>query len=175
MSQDIVSDALNQIMNAKKVEKREIEIKQISKVLINLFEMMKEKGHLDFSIGGDEKKPVAVIKLLKINECRAIKPRYNVGVGDIDKYLRRFLPTRNFGTLVVSTSNGLMSHEDAYENKSSEQSNKTIDETTRRRKSKERIERELRAWGSEKMGCSKCGSTKNPPNARFCADCGAKL
>lgn len=58
---------------------------------------------------------------------------------------------------------------DSYQNKS------TTDETARRRKSKERIERELRAWGPGKRGCPKCGSTKNPPNARFCADCGAKL
>lgn len=63
---------------------------------------------------------------------------------------------------------------DSYE-KGSAQPNKTTDETARRRKSKERIERELRAWGSEKQGCPKCGSNKNPPNARFCADCGAKL
>jgi flagellar biosynthesis component FlhA len=63
---------------------------------------------------------------------------------------------------------------DSYKS-SSAQSNKTTDQTTRRRKSKERIARELREWRSEKPGCPKCGSSKNPPNARFCADCGAKL
>jgi hypothetical protein len=63
---------------------------------------------------------------------------------------------------------------DSYQS-SSAQSNKITDETARRRKSKDRIERELRAWGTEKKGCPKCGSNKNPPNARFCADCGAKL
>jgi ribosomal protein S8 len=114
MSQDIVADALNQIMNAKKREKKEVEINRISKVLINLLEMMKERGHIDFE-KIDER--TILIKILKINECRAIKPRYYVGRHDIDKYLRRFLPSRNFGTLVVSTSKGLMDHDDAFANK----------------------------------------------------------
>jgi len=111
MSQDIVADGLNQIMNAKRVEKTELLIKRRSKVLINLFEMMKSKGHIDFEINEEDKS--VKVKLIKLNECRAIKPRYMVGVWGIEKYLRRFLPSRNFGTLVVSTSKGLKSHEDA--------------------------------------------------------------
>ena len=111
MSQDIVADGLNQIMNAKRVEKTELLIKIQSKVLINLFEMMKSKGHIDFEINEEDKS--VKVKLIKLNECRAIKPRYMVGVREIEKYLRRFLPSRNFGTLVVSTSKGLKSHEDA--------------------------------------------------------------
>ncbi len=82
---------------------------------------------------------------------------------------------RKTGTSREYTGSEKKPIKDSYENKSSAQPNKTTDETARRRKSKERIERELRAWGSEKKSCPKCGSTKNPPNARFCADCGAKL
>ena len=44
MSQDIVSDGLNEIMNAKRVGKRELAIRKYSKVLLGLFEMMKEKA-----------------------------------------------------------------------------------------------------------------------------------
>ncbi len=111
MSQDIVADGLNQIMNAKRVEKREIVINKYSKVLINLFEMMKSKGHIDFEVNEEEKS--VRVKFVKLNECRAIKPRYTVGVDGIEKYLRRFLPSRNFGTLVISTSKGLKSHIEA--------------------------------------------------------------
>lgn len=41
----------------------------------------------------------------------------------------------------------------------------------------DRAERELRAWDSQNKvkPCPSCGSTSNPPNARFCADCGSKL
>ena len=114
MSQDIVSDGLNQIMNAKRIEKRELTIKRYSKVIIGLFEMMKEKGHIDYEV--DEEAKIVSVKIIKLNECRAIKPRYYVGVDGIDKYLRRFLPSRNFGSLIVSTNKGLMNHKDAVKN-----------------------------------------------------------
>lgn len=111
MSQDIVADGLNQIMNVKRIQKQELVIKRYSKVLLSLFEMMKNKGHIDYEVNEEEK--TVKVKLIKVNECRAIKPRYFVGVNDIDKYLRRFLPSRNFGTLVISTNKGMMSHSDA--------------------------------------------------------------
>ena len=115
MAQDIVADALNQIMNLKAVGKEEVRIKRSSKLLTSLLEMMKKKGHIDFTIEGDEKKPEIVVKIIKLNICRAIKPRYFVGVGDIEKYLRRFLPSRKFGVLVVSTNKGLKTHAEAEE------------------------------------------------------------
>ena len=34
---------------------------------------------------------------------------------EIDKYVRRFLPSRDFGFIIVSTSKGLMTHEEAIE------------------------------------------------------------
>jgi small subunit ribosomal protein S8 len=111
MSQDIVADGLNQIMNAKRVEKRELVIRKYSKVLLGLFEMMKNDGHIDYEV--NEEKKVVRVSIVKLNECRAVKPRYYVGVSDIDKYLRRFLPSRNFGTLVISTNKGMISHKEA--------------------------------------------------------------
>ena len=115
MSQDIVSDGLNQIMNAKRIEKRELTIKRYSKVLLGLFDMMKASGNIDYKVN-EEAKTVSV-KIIKLNECRAVKPRYYVGVGDVDKYLRRFLPSRNFGKLIISTNQGLVDHKYAMENK----------------------------------------------------------
>ncbi len=114
MSQDIVSDGLNQIMNAKRIGKRELTIKLYSKVLLNLLEMMKSKGHIEYEVNKEEK--TVSISIIKLNECRAVKPRYYAGVADIDKYLRRFLPSRNFGTLVISTNKGLLDHKDSVKN-----------------------------------------------------------
>ena len=114
MSQDIVADGLNQIMNAKRIGKRELTIKRYSKVLLGLFDMMKAKGHIEYEVNEEEK--TVTVKIIKVNECRAVKPRYYVGVADIDKYLRRFLPSRNFGTLVMSTNKGLLDHKDSVKN-----------------------------------------------------------
>ncbi len=115
MAQDKVADALNQIMNTKAVGKEEVRIKRSSKVLVSLLEMMKKAGHIDFSVEGSEKKPEVVVKIIKLNVCRAIKPRYYVSVDNIEKYLRRFLVSRKFGILVVSTNKGLKTHAEAEE------------------------------------------------------------
>jgi small subunit ribosomal protein S8 len=105
---------LNTIMNNKSLEKKEVMIKKVSKLLVRILEMMKKDGHVDFEIIGDKKK-IAIVKINKLNESRAIKPRYSVEVSEINKYERRFLPSRNFGKLIISTSKGLMSQKEAYE------------------------------------------------------------
>ena len=56
------------------------------------------------------------IKLLKrINECGTIKPRFSVEHTDFVKWEKQFLPARDFGTLVVSTPGGVMTHREAKE------------------------------------------------------------
>ena len=114
MSQDIVSDGLNEIMNAGRVEKKSLVIRRYSKVLLNLFEMMKLKGHINYEV--DEENKTVRVDIIKLNKCKAVKPRYFVDVNTIDKYLRRFLPSRNFGSLVISTNMGLLTHKDAIKN-----------------------------------------------------------
>ena len=115
MSQDIVADGLNQIMNAKRIGHRELTIKRYSKVLLNLFELMKSKGHIEYEVNEEEK--TVSVSIIKLNESRAVKPRYYAGVADIDKYLRRFIPSRNFGSLIISTNKGLVDHKYAMEHK----------------------------------------------------------
>ncbi len=118
MKNDIISDALNTLMNAKRIEKTEVRINKISKFLVNIFEMMKEQKYIEFEVKDeDESKPYIIVKILRLNMCRAIKPRYSVTVDRVDKYLRRYLPSRNFGTVIVSTNKGLMTHEEAAKNK----------------------------------------------------------
>jgi len=75
--------------------------------------MMQANKYIEFS----HEDKIIKIKILNLSECRSIKPRFNVQVADIDKYLRRFLPSRNFGKLIVSTSKGLMDQDEAYEKK----------------------------------------------------------
>jgi len=52
-----------------------------------------------------------------------------------------------------------------------------VEEPKPRYKNVNRAENELKAWGPGSSGkkCSSCGSTSNPSNAKFCADCGKKL
>lgn len=112
MSQDIVVDALNQIMNMKKAKKTDVRIKKYSNFLLQILDLIKKLGYLDYKFEGKELK----IEIKdKFNECRAIKPRYNVPIDRIERYVRRFLPARGFGFIIISTNKGLMTHDEALE------------------------------------------------------------
>ena len=113
MSEDIVSDTLNMIMNCKKIGKDYLEIKRSSKFLLEVLEVAKKEGYLDYNL--DEKSKKLKIKIIKLNECRAIKPRFDVSVEEIEKYMRRFLPARDFGIIIISSNKGLITQREAYE------------------------------------------------------------
>jgi len=109
MSQDIIADTLNEIMNAKRARKQEIIVKRHSKLLLNVLEVAKKHGYIEeFKVKDKELE----IKF-KLNECKAIKPRFDISCSDIEKYTRRYLPARDFGILIITTSKGLLTHEEA--------------------------------------------------------------
>lgn len=114
MSQDTVADALNMIKNAKKAKKEIVKIKTISNLLIEVLKIMKQKEAIKkYKI--DPKEKSAEITIGDIVECKAIKPRFTVEKEEIDKYIRRYLPARGIGELIISTDKGLMTHEEAIE------------------------------------------------------------
>ena len=113
MSQDVVSDILNQVMNARRAKREIVVTHRYSKLLISILEIMKSYDYIDYEIEDKTLK----ITLKEISECRAIKPRYSVNKKTLDKYIRRFLPARNFGYVIVSTSKGLKTHHEAQEDK----------------------------------------------------------
>lgn len=109
MSQDIVADGLNQIMNAKKARKTNVIINKHSKLLKYILNLAKENGLIDYEIQNTK----LIVELKDLNYIMAIKPRYTVPVKKIDYYVRRYLPAKNFGFVVVSTNQGLMDHKKA--------------------------------------------------------------
>lgn len=114
MSQDVVADALNQIMNSKRARKKELVLKRHSKLLLSVLAIAKLNGYVkNYKAEGNELK----IELGKVNGCRAIKPRTPVQVDEIEKYIKRYLPAKNIGIIILSTSKGLMTHNRAIENK----------------------------------------------------------
>jgi ribosomal protein S8 len=115
MSQDIVSDTLNQIMNAKKSGKHSVTVKRHSKFLISVLAIGKLKGYIqNYTVTG---KSLEIELGSKLNACKAIKPRYMVKADQIMKYARRYLPSRDMGIVVISSSAGLMTHHTALEQK----------------------------------------------------------
>ncbi|MBI2124808.1 30S ribosomal protein S8 [Candidatus Pacearchaeota archaeon] len=75
---------------------------------------MKSHGHIE-SYALNEKEKKLEIKIGSLNECCSIKPRFYANVGRMNKYIRRYLPAKDFGIVIVSTSKGLMTHAEAAE------------------------------------------------------------
>jgi len=100
-------------MNAKRARKAEMVSYRSSKLLLQVLEMMKQYGYLDYELTDGKLK----VSIKELNHCIAVKPRYAVNMKNLEKYVRRFLPARNFGYVIISTSKGLMTHQEAKENK----------------------------------------------------------
>jgi len=112
MSQDIIADALNQMINSKRAGKKELEIKQHSKLLLSILAIAKLRGYVrNYKV----ENKVLKIELGKLNGCKAVKPRFMVTVSEIEKYVKRYLPSKNIGVIILSTSQGLMTHQTAEE------------------------------------------------------------
>src|SRR3990167_9623768 len=100
MSQDIISDTLNELMNAKRARKSSVVVDRHSKFLMNIMEIAKKLGYIEnYSV--DERK--LKINIGKLNDCNSIKPRFNVTKDKINKYMRRYLPSRDMGIIIIST------------------------------------------------------------------------
>lgn len=114
MSQDIISDTLNQIMNAKRARKEEVVVARYSNLLLELLKLVKKHGYIEsYKTEGRD----LHIKFGNLNECKSIKPRFDVRVDEVEEKVRRFLPAKGFGILIISTSKGLKTHEEVEEEK----------------------------------------------------------
>jgi len=114
MSQDIIADALNMIRNAKNARKDSVKVNKISNLLIEILKIMKQKNAIKkYKINSKDKS--LDISIGDLVDCKAIKPRFSVDKTQIEKYRRRYLPARNLGIVIVSTNQGLMTHEEAQE------------------------------------------------------------
>ncbi len=113
---DPLADALSMIKNAEHAGKKECSVKA-SKLIGNTLKIMKECGYIEeYEFIDDGKSGVFRVKLRgKINNCNAIKPRFPVKRDEFEKWEKRFLPARDFGYLIVTTSRGLMTHHEAKE------------------------------------------------------------
>jgi small subunit ribosomal protein S8 len=114
MRHDTLADALSSIKNAERVGKKEC-ITPASNLVKEVLRVMQEHGYIGvFEFIDDGRSGKFNVKLKgAINDVNVIKPRYAVKVGGFEKYEKRFLPAKGFGILIVSTSKGVMTHEQA--------------------------------------------------------------
>ena len=68
----------------------------------------------EFEEVDDHRNGKVVIQLNgRLNKTGVISPRYNVALVDLEKWVVKLLPSRQFGYIVLTTSSGIMDHEEA--------------------------------------------------------------
>jgi len=110
-----IADAMTAIKNAGDVGRSECIVEPASKLLGAMLRIMQEHNYIGgFEYIDDGRGGQFRVQLIgSINKCGAISPRYSVKVNDMESWEERYLPAKNFGILIISTSKGMMSHENA--------------------------------------------------------------
>lgn len=113
-----LADALSIIKNAERIGKPGCTINPASKLIGNVLKVMKDKGYIgEFEFIDDGKSGQFKVQLKgKINKCGVIRPRHSVKNTEFEAWEKRFLPARGFGSIIVTTPDGVMTHSEAMEN-----------------------------------------------------------
>ena len=112
-----LANMMSKILNAEQVGKLECEISPISKKSQRVLQILKELGYIkDFKLVNTQQGGFFSIQLAgKINKCGVISPNFNVEKDGYETYEKRFLPAKGFGFLLVTTTEGVMTHKEAKE------------------------------------------------------------
>ena len=114
---DPLANVLSHILNYEKKGKQEIITLDNSTLIKGVLQIMQDNGYL----GGYEEIEDSKGNLLKlnligaVNKCGVIKPRFQINKDNYEKYEKRYLPSKDFGFIIVSTNQGLMKHTEAKE------------------------------------------------------------
>jgi small subunit ribosomal protein S8 len=116
---DSLAQALSHLNNAEGVAKQEIVVNPTSKLLSNVLAILKDHmfvgNYEEIAVSGG--KAMKINLLGNINKCGVIKPRFSYEYIESEKIEQKYLPAKGFGVVIVSTSQGLMTLNDAREKK----------------------------------------------------------
>ncbi len=115
MMNDPLASVLSNVLNSEQTGKRVVRAKPVSKTIQEVLKKMTALHYLgEVSVEEDQRGGILNINLIgNINKCGAIKPRHAVGKEGFEKFEKRFLPAKDFGVLIVSTPQGIMTHAEA--------------------------------------------------------------
>ena len=117
MKQDTLSDALSAINNAARNDKHYATVAPTSNLLKNVLIQLQQDGYIGvFELVEDGQGGKFKIEVTgQVNKCEPVKPNFSVQNDEFDKWAKRFLPAQGFGELIVTTSHGIMTHEQAQQ------------------------------------------------------------
>ncbi len=116
MSKDLVSGLFTTLQNNEMVRNGEC-IYYASKLIGEILKALQRHGYIGaIEYIEDGRGGKFRIQLLgRINRAAPVRPRFSVKKDEYEKWERQFLPSKDIGILIVTTSQGVMSHREAKE------------------------------------------------------------
>jgi len=114
---DTLANGLTTIKNNEMRNRRECIISPASKLLGRVLRIMQLNGYIgEFEFVDDGRSGKFKVQLLgRINKCGAVRPRYSLKIDEFEEWEKKILPSRDVGTMVISTPKGVLSHKEARE------------------------------------------------------------
>ena len=115
MLNDTLANVMSNMHNAQKKGKSQCIVTPSSKKAVKVLEIMQDHRFIGKpTVTQNRRGGIMTIPLIgAINKCAVIKPRFPVKATEFEKFEKRYLPAKDFGILIVSTSKGMMTHIEA--------------------------------------------------------------
>jgi small subunit ribosomal protein S8 len=114
---DPLADALTNMRNNELQGNKKATIAPASKLIGRVLKTMQNEKYIgEFEYIDDGKAGKFLVELEgNINQCGVVKPRHAVKKDEFEKFEKRYLPAKNFGIIIVTTPEGIMTHKEAKE------------------------------------------------------------
>ncbi|HYA21918.1 MAG TPA: 30S ribosomal protein S8 [Thermoproteota archaeon] len=112
-----VSNAMIALQNSESRNLKSCTIWPASNLVGKIMQVLQRYGYIgEFEFIDDGKAGMFKVQLLgRINKSKAVRPRWNVKADDYTEWEKKLLPAYNVGVIIVTTSEGVMSHIEARE------------------------------------------------------------
>lgn len=120
MSTDLFTEALTNIKNCDFVAHKECCVFKVNSLLLETLKILKNERYIsefDVKERGSNKRELIVKLNGMLTNLKAIKPRYAVHYWDLEKFEKRYLPSKGIGVLILSTPKGLKTNIEAKHEK----------------------------------------------------------
>lgn len=116
-SNNPLANVLSFINNYERLGRTELITKDNSKVIRGILDIMQKEGFIgSYEEVEDSKGNLLKINLIgHINKTNVIRPSFQIKLSEYEKFEKRYLPAKNFGIIIISTTKGLMTHNEAKE------------------------------------------------------------
>ncbi len=112
-----LANVLSAINNAERVSHKKVVLQNTGRVIEKVLAILQQEKYVESFefIGGVRGGTITVTLCQGINKIGVITPNFSVKFADFQKWEQRYLPAKDFGILIVSTSQGMMTHYQAQE------------------------------------------------------------